>query len=463
MKNKLTVAAILSVLLSLVYGYSQFDLLLTDMYVCAVSNDGMVSGYIEHEGPYYLWNPDTGQFTNIGGSSDSGGADFSADGNYLAGSAYTAFPSPEGGHHRGLEMARYNVSTGVWTTLGNLGMGPSVGWAISSDGKTVAGVAYDSVESISAVAWNESEGLINLGNDTTYTTVSDISYDGSIIVGFQLVNSSIGSAVWRKNPAGGYLPLEPLLLSPIESPDDPSQELGIPLAISASGEWIGGSGSSLTNYLPWIWSEATGCIVLGNLDDGEYVGGAVNGMDYHGNKVIGRFQETNKPPIPFIWTPEHGLRNLNTYATQSLGVGLAGTTIRSATISDNGEYIAGMTFDPSSDKERAYRLKIGNTSTPEEVLIPAALSLDRIYPNPFTDETKIEYNLKEAAPVRLSIYNQRGQLVRKLVSECKVAGTHTVSWNGSDTKGRKVSSGIYFAHLNSGNFNSQKKLIYLSD
>ena len=86
-------------------------------------------------------------------------------------------------------------------------MGPSVGWAISSDGKTVAGVAYDSVDSISAVAWNESEGLINLGNDTTYTTVSDISYDGSIIVGFQLVNSSIGSAVWRKNPAGNsYLP-----------------------------------------------------------------------------------------------------------------------------------------------------------------------------------------------------------------------------------------------------------------
>jgi flagellar hook assembly protein FlgD len=64
--------------------------------------------------------------------------------------------------------------------------------------------------------------------------------------------------------------------------------------------------------------------------------------------------------------------------------------------------------------------------------------------------------------VKLSIYNQRGQLVKQLVSEGKNAGTHTVSWDGRDAKGRKVSSGIYFARLTSDQQISQKKLIYMA-
>jgi len=89
--------------------------------------------------------------------------------------------------------------------------------------------------------------------------------------------------------------------------------------------------------------------------------------------------------------------------------------------------------------------------------------LSRVYPNPFSSDTKIEYKLEEAAQVKLSVYNQRGQLVKQLVSGGKSAGTHTVSWDGRDTQGRKVSNGIYFARLISGKESSQRKLIYIAD
>jgi len=89
--------------------------------------------------------------------------------------------------------------------------------------------------------------------------------------------------------------------------------------------------------------------------------------------------------------------------------------------------------------------------------------LSRVYPNPFTEDAKIECRLKEASQVKLSIYNQRGQLVKQLVSEGKMAGTHTANWDGRDAKGRKVSSGIYFVRLIAGKESSQKKLIYMAE
>ncbi len=463
MKTKVTAALFLSALLSLAFGQSCFDLLPTYMDVGGVSNEGIVFGPIEYEGTFYLWNPDTGKVTNIGGFSGGSRAQCSADGNYIAGATYTEFPSPQGQRHRGLEMARYNISTGVWTPLGFLGQGSSFATAISSDGNTVGGYAIG--VNCDAVAWNESEGIINLGIAANqYTAVCDISHDGSVIVGIQFVDNRIRSAVWRKNPAGGYFPAEPILLNLVEGPDDPNYILGNALAVSGDGVWIGGIGDEETSEQPWIWSEATGGILLGSLCD-TYNTPCVNGIDFHGNKVIGVFQlPNNAPGVPFIWTQENGMQNLNDYATQTLGVDLLGTTLIGVNaISDNGKYIAGIAYDPNSGGERAFRLQIGDTSTPEDVLLSAILSLSRVYPNPFTEDAKIECRLKEASQVKLSIYNQRGQLVKQLVSEGKMAGTHTANWDGRDAKGRKVSSGIYFVRLIAGKESSQKKLIYMAE
>ena len=63
------------------------------------------------------------------------------------------------------------------------------------------------------------------------------------------------------------------------------------------------------------------------------------------------------------------------------------------------------------------------------------------YPNPFNEETTIEYVVPEAGTVRISIYNMAGQRVRELVNEAQPRGTYRVALSAAD-----LSSGVYFCH-----------------
>lgn len=83
------------------------------------------------------------------------------------------------------------------------------------------------------------------------------------------------------------------------------------------------------------------------------------------------------------------------------------------------------------------------------------------YPNPFNPHTSISYDLKEKSDVRLNIYNTKGQLVRKLVDEPQSAGHHLIVWNGIDSTGQKVSSGLYLYKIQSGNYSATRKMIMM--
>lgn len=95
-------------------------------------------------------------------------------------------------------------------------------------------------------------------------------------------------------------------------------------------------------------------------------------------------------------------------------------------------------------------------------LQPIAFSLRQNFPNPFNPSTTIEYELPRRADVTINIYNSIGQLVRTLVSgETKEPGAYSVTWDGSDNRGSRVSSGAYFYTLRSGEYVSTKKSILL--
>ena len=69
-------------------------------------------------------------------------------------------------------------------------------------------------------------------------------------------------------------------------------------------------------------------------------------------------------------------------------------------------------------------------------------ALSQNYPNPFNAGTKIRFEMPEKEHVVLNIYNELGQLVKKLVNEIKDPGRHEVLWNGLNDNGEKESSGI---------------------
>jgi hypothetical protein len=93
--------------------------------------------------------------------------------------------------------------------------------------------------------------------------------------------------------------------------------------------------------------------------------------------------------------------------------------------------------------------------------IPTAYALNANYPNPFNPTTNISFALPIDSKVSLKIYNVAGQLVRTLVNETMVAGTHTVTWDGINSNGEKVASGIYFYKLNAGDYSKTMKMVIM--
>ena len=69
------------------------------------------------------------------------------------------------------------------------------------------------------------------------------------------------------------------------------------------------------------------------------------------------------------------------------------------------------------------------------------------YPNPFTDEVTITFQLKEHQKASLVIFNSLGQKVYELFSGNLQAGEYTIKWDGMNKKGFPEKSGIYLCVL----------------
>ncbi len=89
---------------------------------------------------------------------------------------------------------------------------------------------------------------------------------------------------------------------------------------------------------------------------------------------------------------------------------------------------------------------------------PEITTLKNAYPNPFKADgsTNIEVDLKAGETGTLTIYNVMGQIVK---IENLSQGNHTIIWNGRDSKGTAVGSGIYFYKLSTPSLNQTKKMV----
>jgi hypothetical protein len=78
------------------------------------------------------------------------------------------------------------------------------------------------------------------------------------------------------------------------------------------------------------------------------------------------------------------------------------------------------------------------------------------YPNPFNSVVTVSVTLPRAADVRVALYDIAGKIVRILEEGRMEAGEHRVTLNANG-----LSSGIYFARLQSGNQSKTAKLVLL--
>jgi uncharacterized repeat protein (TIGR01451 family) len=88
-------------------------------------------------------------------------------------------------------------------------------------------------------------------------------------------------------------------------------------------------------------------------------------------------------------------------------------------------------------------------------------SLSQNYPNPFNPTTEITYAIPVAGDVSLRVYDVSGKLVRTLVEGVKGGGAYTASWDGKDSAGRFVASGLYFYRMEAGRYIQTRRMVFL--
>ena len=89
-------------------------------------------------------------------------------------------------------------------------------------------------------------------------------------------------------------------------------------------------------------------------------------------------------------------------------------------------------------------------SSVEDLPDASATKLFQNHPNPFNPMTTIKFAVGTGQGdllVQLTVFDARGHVVRQLVRENRSPGTHEVIWDGRDTVGRRVGSGLYFYKL----------------
>ena len=104
---------------------------------------------------------------------------------------------------------------------------------------------------------------------------------------------------------------------------------------------------------------------------------------------------------------------------------------------------------------------MGSLAVDNADLIPSEYALHPNYPTPYNPVSTIPYALPEGTSVILVIRDLLGREVLRAVEGHQNAGYHQFIWDGTDTYGRRVSSGIYIARLVTPGYTKSIKMVLL--
>jgi len=80
----------------------------------------------------------------------------------------------------------------------------------------------------------------------------------------------------------------------------------------------------------------------------------------------------------------------------------------------------------------------------EEDVVPNVFKIHQNYPNPFNPATLVKVDVNEPIDVMVSVYDVMGREISVLVNEQLHPGYHQFIWDGTDNRGMKAGSGLYF-------------------
>ena len=323
-------------------------------------------------------------------------------------------------------------------------------WGLSGDGETLVGLYWrddSSTGGAHASAWTADTGVIDLGSAGGNSRANAASYDGSVIVGWD-ENPDFGTwwpTVWRDG-----------VRTVLAQPD----WFCMASAVNDDGTVIGGTTvdpetTSRTGAL-WRWNGTSYDEYIIGVLDGTFPGGygqaIVRGITPDGNLCVGYNQFDFNPGYSagFIWTPEDRMVNVNDYlAAHDVTLPAGATVVTLTGVSDDGSVMVGIVQESTPPfNSNTIIITIENpTSAPD---LAGGLILGAAYPNPFNPQTSIPVTLARDDFVRLEVFDAAGRRVRTLHQGQLTAGVHDFSWNGRDSRGQSVPSGVYMARMSDG-------------
>lgn len=95
-----------------------------------------------------------------------------------------------------------------------------------------------------------------------------------------------------------------------------------------------------------------------------------------------------------------------------------------------------------------------NSKMPESFIVAA-------YPNPFNPSTTVQYSLPQNNDVSFTVYDMLGKEIWSCLLPNQPAGTHELLWNGVNSSGQQIGSGVYILNVTAGKYIASKKLLLL--
>lgn len=122
----------------------------------------------------------------------------------------------------------------------------------------------------------------------------------------------------------------------------------------------------------------------------------------------------------------------------------------------------------NEDKESSPNLTVDgqqsitvNAITGENAELPKSFKLYGNFPNPFNPSTTIRFATPKQTLVNLAVYNLLGQKIAELANKEYAAGIYEVQWNGKNTAGEPVPTGIYLYSIQADGFRRTHKMILM--
>ena len=185
---------------------------------------------------------------------------------------------------------------------------------------------------------------------------------------------------------------------------------------------------------------------------------------FHGHDHF--FGKQEKECLIYQETPQPSLHNFTTTSAKDYGY-LQGQILPNTghlrvTVSSIGtkvEYVRA--FKPADEnatrhnKDVSASYFIGNVncydsiSAGTPIIWNSSYADEIVYPNPFMQETRIEFKVNVAENIWIYIYDEKGSLARKLINGNPIStGKYQVVWDGKNESGEDLPTGIYWYHIN---------------